>query len=53
LSGHPSGVLPLEAEVAQSDAGWHVPAVSAYRTARRLMEGSVLVPDGYLEPSHV
>jgi 2-methylaconitate cis-trans-isomerase PrpF len=53
LIGHPSGVLPLEAEVARSDAGWHVPAVSAYRTARRLMEGRVLVPDGYLEPSHV
>lgn len=43
--GHPSGVLPLEAEVTHDGQTWQVPSVSAYRTARRLMEGAVLVPD--------
>jgi 2-methylaconitate cis-trans-isomerase PrpF len=48
--GHPSGVLPLEAEVTHDGRTWQVPSVSAYRTARRLMEGAVLVPDELLEP---
>jgi 2-methylaconitate cis-trans-isomerase PrpF len=49
LIGHPAGVLPLEAEVAFEDGAWHVPHVSAFRTARRLMEGAVLVPDEVLD----
>ena len=51
LIGHPAGVLPLSAEVVQQNGGWHVPYVSAFRTARRLLEGSVLVPDEYLDES--
>ncbi|NYD40469.1 PrpF domain-containing protein [Nocardioides panaciterrulae] len=47
--GHPAGVLPLSAEVVQQDGGWHVPFVSAFRTARRLFEGAVLVPDELLD----
>ena len=47
--GHPAGVLPLSAEVVQQNGGWHVPSVSAYRTARRLMEGAVLVPEEFLD----
>jgi 2-methylaconitate cis-trans-isomerase PrpF len=43
--GHPSGVLPMVAEVRRHDAGWSVPLVSGYRTARRLMAGVVSVPD--------
>ena len=39
--GHPSGVLPLAAEVAP---GPLAKRVTVYRTARRLMEGFVLVP---------
>ena len=44
--GNPSGVLPVEADVARDgDGRWSVRAITVYRTQRRLMEGSVLVPD--------
>lgn len=44
--GNPSGVLPVDADVARDDDGrWSVRAITVYRTQRRLMEGSVLVPD--------
>lgn len=46
--GHPAGVLPMVAEVGRGGDGWSVPLVSGYRTARRLMAGSVLVPDSTL-----
>ncbi len=42
--GHPSGVLPLAATVRRQDDEWFAEHVVVYRTARRLMEGSVLVP---------
>ena len=38
--GHPSGVLPIAASV----RGGHAEKVVVYRTARRLMEGSIRVP---------
>jgi 2-methylaconitate cis-trans-isomerase PrpF len=41
---NPSGVIPLAASVRRAEGGWHVDDVVTYRTARRLMEGSVLVP---------
>jgi 2-methylaconitate cis-trans-isomerase PrpF len=53
---HPSGVIPVAATVTRhgSDSttrggddkggGWHAEQVVVYRTARRVMEGSVLVP---------
>lgn len=44
MIGNPSGVTPVEADVTQKDGAWHVNAISVYRTQRRLMEGSVLVP---------
>ncbi|MEE8333938.1 MAG: PrpF domain-containing protein [Alphaproteobacteria bacterium] len=44
--GNPSGVLPVDADVTRDeDGGWSVRAITVYRTQRRLMEGSVLVPD--------
>jgi len=44
--GNPSGVLPVDADVTrEADGGWNVRAITVYRTQRRLMEGSVLVPD--------
>jgi len=46
--GHPSGIIDLAAEVHnanQGNPGWHADRVVVYRTARRLMEGSVLVPN--------
>ncbi|QPP07502.1 hypothetical protein G4Z16_15150 [Streptomyces bathyalis] len=42
---HPSGVLPMTAQVERNGEGWAVPVVSGYRTGRRLMAGEVLVPD--------
>jgi 2-methylaconitate cis-trans-isomerase PrpF len=41
---HPSGVLPLAARVSRRADGPHAEHVTVYRTARRLMEGFVLVP---------
>ncbi len=43
--GHPSGVLPVAARVERDAAGSPMARqVTVYRTARRLMEGFVLVP---------
>jgi hypothetical protein len=43
----PSGVIPVDADVVRTPGdGWHVNAISVYRTQRRLMEGSVLAPAG-------
>ena len=42
--GHPSGVMELRARVSPADGGWRLDSVTASRTARRLMEGSVFVP---------
>ena len=43
--GNPSGVLPVDAHVVREEGGrWSVRAITVYRTQRRLMEGSVLVP---------
>ncbi len=47
--GHPSGVMPVTAEVELGrDRTPHVAAATAYRTARRLMQGEVLVPSARL-----
>jgi 2-methylaconitate cis-trans-isomerase PrpF len=50
---HPSGVTPLAATVRKqgeggNGEGWHAEQVVVYRTARRLMEGAVLVPENAL-----
>jgi 2-methylaconitate isomerase len=42
--GHPSGVLPVGAEVQRDDGAYRCLKGIAYRTARRLMEGAVCVP---------
>jgi len=42
--GHPSGVLKVGAAAAQGPKGWEVSSVAMSRSARRLMEGWVLVP---------
>jgi 2-methylaconitate cis-trans-isomerase PrpF len=41
--GHPSGTLPIVAEVAHNGAGWEVKEVFFSRTARRLMEGTAFL----------
>ena len=47
--GHPAGVMAVDADVRADGAGWRVPSVTTYRTARRIMEGHVLVPGARLE----
>jgi 2-methylaconitate cis-trans-isomerase PrpF len=42
--GTPSGVLPVGAEVVRENGGWHANYTRSYRTARRLMQGAVLIP---------
>ena len=46
--GHPSGVVVVGADVQTGD-NLHVGKTTVYRTARRLMEGSVLIPGRYAE----
>ncbi len=48
--GHPSGVTAFAAAVSE-EGGWRADKVVVYRTARRLMEGSVLVPQSRLTDS--
>jgi 2-methylaconitate cis-trans-isomerase PrpF len=45
LLGHASGVQPIGAYVSETVNGPHAEKVIVYRTARRLMEGAVLVPE--------
>jgi hypothetical protein len=42
--GHAAGVTELSASVVLRDDGWHAESVSLQRSARRLMEGNVLLP---------
>lgn len=42
--GTPSGILPLSAEVACDNGAWRAVSATVFRTARRLMEGNVLLP---------
>ncbi|HMN55824.1 MAG TPA: 2-methylaconitate cis-trans isomerase PrpF [Ottowia sp.] len=46
--GHPSGSLAVGAEAAEIDGEWAVQKVIMSRSARRLMEGAVLVPANLL-----
>ena len=47
--GHPAGVMELGAEVQRCGSEWRAERIVTQRTARRIMEGSVLVPSQYLE----
>jgi hypothetical protein len=40
----PSGIVPVAAAVRREGEAWIAEHVVVYRTARRLMEGFVLVP---------
>ena len=42
--GTPSGVLQVGAEVKKVGSAWEIISSRSYRTARRLMQGSVLIP---------
>jgi 2-methylaconitate cis-trans-isomerase PrpF len=45
LLANPSGVLPVDAHIHCHGDQWVAEKVTVYRTARALMEGTVLVPD--------
>lgn len=47
--GHPSGVLPVEAEAEYSNGETRVTRLGVYRTARRIMDGHVYVPKKELQ----
>ena len=42
--GHPSGTLPVGAEMIQEGRSWRVSRAIVSRSARRLMVGEVLIP---------
>ena len=42
--GHPAGVIEVGAEMKQINGTWQTNKITTYRTARRIMEGSILVP---------
>ncbi len=42
--GHPAGIMEIAAQVHQKDGVWQVESVTTQRTARRIMEGTILVP---------
>jgi 2-methylaconitate cis-trans-isomerase PrpF len=48
--GHPSGSLAVGAETEQRDGVWIVTKAIMSRSARRLMEGNLLVPASVFEP---
>ncbi len=47
--GHPAGVMEVGAKVQQRNGVWEVESVTTQRTARRIMEGVVLVPQRAME----
>ena len=46
--GHPAGVVEVGATVSRQGGEWYAERVTTKRTARRIMEGSILVPQKYL-----
>ncbi len=47
--GNPSGILPIKAKVINERGENRVVSATSYRTQRRIIEGSVLVPTSLLE----
>lgn len=47
--GHPAGIMEIGAKVKRCGSEWQAESVTAQRTARRIMEGSVLVPPQYFK----
>jgi 2-methylaconitate cis-trans-isomerase PrpF len=46
--GHPAGIMEVGARVTQRGATWYAESVTTQRTARRIMEGCILVPSRYM-----
>jgi 2-methylaconitate cis-trans-isomerase PrpF len=47
--GHPAGIMEIGARVARRGQEWYAESVTTLRTARRIMEGAILVPARYME----
>lgn len=47
--GHPAGIMAVGATVSHRNGEWIVERVTTQRTARRIMEGAILVPRAYLD----
>jgi 2-methylaconitate cis-trans-isomerase PrpF len=47
--GHPAGVMEVGAKVSWRDGVWVAESVTTLRTARRIMEGAILVPQRYMD----
>lgn len=47
--GHPAGIMEVGAKVRRHGETWVAESVTTQRTARRIMEGSILVPQRYIE----
>lgn len=47
--GHPGGILEVGAKIVQQDGNWHYESAGITRSARRLMDGSVYVPERYFQ----
>jgi 2-methylaconitate cis-trans-isomerase PrpF len=47
--GHPAGVMEVGANVYRRGSDWAVESVTTQRTARRIMEGVILVPQSAME----
>jgi 2-methylaconitate cis-trans-isomerase PrpF len=41
--------MEIGANVTQREAEWYAQSVTTQRTARRIMEGAILVPQRYME----
>lgn len=46
--GHPAGIMEVGARVVRRGTEWFAKSVTTQRTARRIMEGCVLVPQRYM-----
>jgi len=47
--GHPAGIMDIGAKVRYQRGVWMADSVTTQRTARRIMEGYILVPQQYME----
>ncbi|MBI3329792.1 MAG: 3-methylitaconate isomerase [Nitrospinae bacterium] len=47
--GHPAGIMEVGAKVQQRGDDWYVESVTTQRTARRIMDGVIYVPQRYIQ----
>jgi 2-methylaconitate cis-trans-isomerase PrpF len=47
--GHPAGIMEIGAKVQPEGEDWRVESVTTQRTARRIMDGFIYVPQSYIQ----